>query len=152
MAMQLTLDANGNTAADSGFDPENIERFGLQGVTSLHRVHSIISSLSGDPNWYDADVTKVTMDTPEMLEAWQWYMDLRTVDHATPTPDQSLGFSDAAGGIFPFGLGKYAMEITWIGMISALKQDGVTIENWDVAPLPEGKALLPLRVVSISLY
>jgi ABC-type glycerol-3-phosphate transport system substrate-binding protein len=81
----------------------------------------------------------VTMDKPTMIDAWQWYINLRTVDHCAPTPQQSQGFSDAAGGIFPFGLGKYAMEITWIGMISALKQKGVTIQNWDVAPLPQGK-------------
>ena len=135
----MTKDANGKGPQEAGFDPTNIDRFGLQGGTTLHRPHSVISSLSGDPNWYDEEVTQVTMDKPEMLEAWQWYMDLRTVDHCTPTPEQALGFSDAAGGIFPFGLGKYAMEITWIGMISALKLDGVTIDNWDVAPLPGGK-------------
>ena len=139
VAIQLTVDTSGRTPLDAGFDPENIERFGLQGVVALHRVHSIISSLSGDPYWYDEEVTQVTMDKPEMIEAWQWYMNLRSVDHCTPTPEQALGFSDASGGIFPFGLGKYAMEITWIGMISALKLEGVTIGNWDVAPLPEGK-------------
>jgi multiple sugar transport system substrate-binding protein len=139
VAIQLTKDTNGKTPQDAGFDPENIDRYGLQGVTTLHRAHSVISSLCGDPKWYDDEVTQVTMDKPDMLAAWQWYMDLRTVDHCTPTPEQALGFSDAAGGIFPFGLGKYAMEITWIGMISALKLDGVTIKNWDVAPLPAGK-------------
>jgi len=139
VAIQLTVDTSGRTPSDAGFDPENIERFGLQGRTDLHRVHGTISSICGDPNWYDEEVTQVTMDKPEMLDAWQWYVNLRTVDRCTPTPQQSLGFSDAAGGIFPFGLGKYAMEITWIGMISALKLEGVTVENWDVAPLPTGK-------------
>jgi multiple sugar transport system substrate-binding protein len=139
VAIQLTVDSGGRTPTDAGFEPGDIERFGLQGVTALHRVHMIISSLCGDPNWYDEEVTQVTMDTPEMLEAWQWYFDLRSVDHCTPTPEQTLGFSDAAGGIFPFGLGKYAMEITWIGMISALKLEGVTVQNWDVAPLPQGE-------------
>lgn len=139
VAIELTVDANGNKPTDAAFDAENVERFGLQGVTALHRVHCIISSLSGDPNWYDEEVTQLTMDKPEMVDAWQWYIDLRTVDHCTPTPQQAQGFSDAAGGIFPFGLGKYAMEITWIGMISALKLDGVEVENWDVAPLPAGK-------------
>lgn len=140
VAMQLTLDTSGNTPLDSGFNPEEIDRFGFQGRTDLHRVHSIISSISGDPNWYDAEVTEVTMDKPEMLDAWQWYINLRTVDHCAPLPQQALGLSDASGGIFPFGLGKYAMEITWIGMIAALKQEGVTIgDNWDVAPLPAGE-------------
>ena len=139
VAMQLTVDTSGKTAADSGFDPQNIDRYGLQGRTDLHRVHCIISSLSGDPKWYDDAVTKVTMDKPAMLDAWQWYINLRTQDHCTPTPQQAQGLSDAAGGIFPFGLGKYAMEITWVGMISALKLKGVSIKNWDVAPLPDGK-------------
>ncbi|MEZ4733707.1 MAG: hypothetical protein R3E79_41955 [Caldilineaceae bacterium] len=58
----------------------------------MHRVHCIISSLSGDPNWYDEEVTQLTMDKPEMVDAWQWYIDLRTVDRVRRRRNKPRGF------------------------------------------------------------
>jgi multiple sugar transport system substrate-binding protein len=140
IATALTVDKNGKTADSSGFDPENIQQWGFQYQTSLHRAHCLVTSLCGDPVWFDKDITKCVMDAPHIVEAFQYLVDLRCVSHVSPTAQYMQSIGGSAGGIQPFGLGYYAMEHTWIGMISGLHQEGVKIgKDYDVVYIPKGK-------------
>ncbi|MGQ9553457.1 MAG: ABC transporter substrate-binding protein [Anaerolineae bacterium] len=139
-ALALTVDKDGKIATEAGFDAENIQQWGFQYTTSLHRMHNLVTSLSGNEAWFDKEVTKCTMDSVEIVEALQHLIDLRCVHHVCPTAQQAASIADVAGGIFPFGLGYYAMEFTWVGMTSALKLPGVKIgDAWDVVTYPKGK-------------
>ncbi|HXG35991.1 MAG TPA: extracellular solute-binding protein, partial [Dehalococcoidia bacterium] len=140
-ALQLTVDQSGKTAAESGFNPEETVQWGFQYTTSLHRMHDLLVGL-GAPEYFDEEVSRCQMDSPEFVEALQWLIDLRCKDHVSPTAEQTQALAAAAGEVFPFGLGNYAMEFTWVGMVSALHKPGTKIGNdWDVTWLPKGEKL-----------
>jgi len=139
-ALALTVDEAGRPATDPGFDPTTTKQWGFQFDTSLHRMHNLVTSLSGNEAWFDKDITVCQMDSPEIVEALQYLIDLRCVHHVAPTTEQAAGVEGLAGGIFPFGLGYFAMQFAWVGMTSALKLEGVKIgTDWDVTTYPKGK-------------
>jgi multiple sugar transport system substrate-binding protein len=100
-AQKLTLDASGNDATSPSFDAPNTDRWGL-----------LIPAHWGDPLWLrgilpiilqnggttlSADGTTTTgyMNSPETVEALQWYVDLFKVHQVAPTREEIDAFAGA---------------------------------------------------------
>jgi len=82
IAKELTVDTNGNTASNSAFDPENIDRFGFQMGLWDMPVFAFMRSNGGD--FISEDWLTLTLDKPENFEAIQAIGDLMNVHHVKP--------------------------------------------------------------------
>ena len=133
LALKLTLDSGGKRPGEAGFDKGNVKQYGFQFRPQPYRFYNVFRGYNG-AEYFDKDVTKTRFTEPESIASMQWFADLRNKDMVAPSPaaDQAM----RAGGIQPFTSGAWAMEHTWIGLISNLHQPGVKVTNWDVINLP----------------
>lgn len=119
-AKQLTVDAGGKHPGDAGFDPENIERYGVHWPTWWIPVHSLIAS--NDGLWIDPETGLLAIDKPEATQAIQALADLVLVHQVMPqsTAIEALGMSNTQ----MLENGKLAMAIdgswalSWMHKIS----------------------------------
>ena len=110
--------------------------FGFQYQTSLHRLYSPFAGHGGE--YFDRDLTRTLLDGGASIKALQWFVDLRCKHGVSPTPAQAADVQRAGGGGQVFGMGNYAMEYTWIGLIAYLHTPQSKIgDGWDVAPIPQ---------------
>lgn len=93
VAKQLTTDINGNHAGDAGFDPENVDVWGVNWPTWWIPLHAAVQSNEGE--WINQE-GKLALDTPEATQALQRIADLRFVHQVMPQAAQmeGLGMSD----------------------------------------------------------
>lgn len=114
-ALTLTVDANGNNAKSANFDPNNITRWGLQIPDHwgdnlwLRGILPLIYQNGGKVVSDDGTTTDGYMNSPETVEAVQWYVDLFKVHHVAPTREDV----DAYAGVDMFQSGIVAM--LWTG-------------------------------------
>ncbi|MEO8608843.1 MAG: sugar ABC transporter substrate-binding protein [Chloroflexota bacterium] len=80
-AKQLTLDANGRHPDDAGFDPDNIQQFGVAWPLD-NFVLPVGAVYSNGGAWIEDG--KVVLDSPEAMEALQKLADLIYVHHVAP--------------------------------------------------------------------
>ena len=121
VAKQLTVDVNGNHPGDAGFDPDNVDRFGVHWPTWWIPVHSIIAS--NDGLWIDPDTGLLAIDQPEATQAIQALADLVLVHQVMPqaTAMEALGMTNTQ----MLENGKLAMAIdgswalAWMHKINA---------------------------------
>jgi multiple sugar transport system substrate-binding protein len=136
IAMQLTVDANGNNAASPDFDPENIVQYGMDNRGGWWRsfqttVYSFGShTISDDGTSFDG-----YMNSPEAIEALQWMHDAIHTYHVAPTSNYLTALP---GGVMPeFLAGKVAMVFgmgPWfLGMLE--EQPGF---EYAILPMPTG--------------
>jgi multiple sugar transport system substrate-binding protein len=94
IAKELTVDTAGNHPDDVGFDPENIDRWGVHWPTWWIPVHSAIAG--NDGLWIDPATGLLALDQPEAVEAMQAVADLLLVHHVMPQGSsmESLGMSN----------------------------------------------------------
>ena len=121
VAKQLTIDVNGKHPGDSGFDPENMERWAIQWPTWSLPLHAAIASNGG--HWLNLETGLFELDKPEATEALQKVADLMLVENVAPR-----GAALAALGLTNTQMlenGKLAMAIdgswalSWITKINA---------------------------------
>lgn len=95
VAKQLTVDTNGNHPGDSGFDPDNIARWGVHWPTWWIPIGSAVEANGG--YWIDPETELLMLDQPEATEALQRIADLVLVHQVMPqaTAMQALGMSNA---------------------------------------------------------
>jgi multiple sugar transport system substrate-binding protein len=74
VATQLTVDNNGKHPGDSGFDGDNVKRWGIHWPTWWIPLHAAMISNGGD--WVDRETGLVVADKPEAIEAIQNIADL----------------------------------------------------------------------------
>ncbi|GAB4458162.1 MAG: hypothetical protein Fur0044_51410 [Anaerolineae bacterium] len=74
VATQLTVDNNGKHPGDSGFDVNNVKRWGIHWPTWWIPLHAAMISNGGD--WVDRETGLVVADKPEAIEAIQNVADL----------------------------------------------------------------------------
>ncbi|SDM85241.1 ABC transporter substrate-binding protein [Paenibacillus jilunlii] len=86
-AKKLTVDTNGKTAADPGFDPKKIKQYGVNASTWWGVYSNFIYSNGGD--FISADGKSFGLNQPEAVEAIQKISDLMNVYHVSPSPVQS---------------------------------------------------------------
>lgn len=121
IAKQLTIDANGNHPGDSGFDPDNMERWAIHWPTWSIPLHAAIASNGG--YWIDPETSLLALDQPEATEALQNVADLMLVHQVMPRGGamEQLGMSNTQ----MLENGKLAMAIdgswalAWIHKINA---------------------------------
>jgi len=83
IAKQLTIDKNGNHPGDSGFDIDNVVRWGIHWPTYWIPLHAAMISNGGD--WVDRETGLVVADQPEAVEAIQKVADLMGKHQVMPT-------------------------------------------------------------------
>jgi multiple sugar transport system substrate-binding protein len=90
---KLTVDKNGKTAADSGFDANNIQTYGVSWPTWSIPLHAAVASNGGE--WIDNSTGLFALDKPEAVEAIQQVYDLSLKHHVSPSDEatKELGMS-----------------------------------------------------------
>jgi multiple sugar transport system substrate-binding protein len=83
-AKKLTFDKNGKNASEAGFDPDNIEQYGVMFETWDVPLTCFIASNGGQ--WVSDDGKKFMLNSPEAVEAIQKLADLVNVYHVAPSP------------------------------------------------------------------
>lgn len=106
VATALTVDVNGKHPNDADFDPENIERWGVDWPVGTLHLHSAILGNGGD--WLDEN-GRLIIDQPAATEALQNIADLTLKHHVRPASAamQALGMSNSQ----MLDNGKLAMAI-----------------------------------------
>ncbi len=128
LATALTIDKNGKHPGDSGFDPQNIQQYGLAIYTNHHGFYQAYALLNqqGD-HLLNASQNALDYPKADMVKAWQWLQDLIFKYHVVPT-----GETNPSGD---FLAGKTAMLIDGPWQIPAMQnQAGL---KWGTFPFPQ---------------
>jgi multiple sugar transport system substrate-binding protein len=121
VARELTVDTNGRHPGESGFDINNVARWGIDWPQWWIPVHAAIQSNEGQ--WVDPNTGLLTLDQPAATEAIQRIADLSLVHQVAPqaTVFQQLGMSNTQmleGGKLAMGVdGSWALA--WMHKIQA---------------------------------
>jgi multiple sugar transport system substrate-binding protein len=89
VAKKLTLDKNGKTPNDVGFDKDNIVQYGCMIENLTWQLE--VWCLSNGSGFFSEDGTEVIIDDPAAIEALQKIADLYLVEHVAPL---SSGLTD----------------------------------------------------------
>ncbi len=123
-AHKLTLDASGNNAESSDFDPENVVQWGTH--VSWFKPTILSTMWQFGTNWTDGE-GNATMNSEEAMAAVQFWYDLIHKENLAPQPAGFDAWQSFAGG-------QLAMipEGSW--MLNFNNDNEV---NWGVCPLPQ---------------
>jgi multiple sugar transport system substrate-binding protein len=142
-AKQLTVDANGNDATSADFDKDDIEQWGIMLPAHwgdplwLRGILPIIFQNAGTTLSEDGTTATGYMNSPETVEALQWYVDLFKVHFVAPSRENL----DAYAGTDWFQSGLAAM--VWTGrwpLKDYLKNPDLSFGTMGLPAGPEGKA------------
>lgn len=135
LAMQLTVDANGNDATSAEFDPEAIEQYGLdsQFTENDARAWSTVFGGSGSAVAEDGS----TAQWPDnWREGLQYFYDGIWVDHFIPNGTAVQALAD--GNTFQSGLVAMDVVHQWYVCCIYPAEGEPAVTDWDIAVLPEG--------------
>ncbi len=121
VAKQLTIDSKGRHPGEDGFDPDDIQRWGVHWPTWSIPLHAAIASNEG--YWLNPDTGLLELDKPPAIEAVQAIADLNLRHHVAPAAAsfEQLGMDNTQ----MLETGKLAMAIdgswalAWITKIEA---------------------------------
>jgi len=136
IAMQLTVDANGNNATSPDFDPENVVQYGMDHRGDWWRsFQSVIYSFGSHTISEDGSTLDGYINSSETIAALEWMRDAVHVHHVAPTANWIQGLP---GGVMPLFLeGQIAMVFgmgPWfLGMLE--EQPGF---EYAILPMPTG--------------
>jgi multiple sugar transport system substrate-binding protein len=125
LALQLTLDANGNDATSADFDPDNIVQFGF--VNQWSDARRMASSFGGG-SFVGEDGQAVMPE--HWAEYFRWYYDGMWSSYFIPNAAYVGSDLLAAGN--PFDSGNVAMANTHLWFTCCIN----TELNWDLATVP----------------
>ena len=132
VAMQLTLDANGNNATSPDFDPTNIVQYGFDDSWGSFRDWAVIWGAPGVGRPTTDDFKTATVNAPEWVSGLQWYSDAIWKDHFMPD-SAAISAIDPANGD-TFAMGQLAMWKSHTWYMSEAMMD-LTFK-WDIAAAP----------------
>jgi multiple sugar transport system substrate-binding protein len=135
---RLTVDANGVRGDEPGFDPDNVEVFGIglqdsggNGHGQQHWAHYVVSN---GFQYTDAETwgTEYNYDAPQFVETLDWYRGLIEKGYMNTLEEALSG----VGAVESFGAGRYAMltDGSWMNR-AFFGLDDVDVE---LAPVPVG--------------
>ncbi len=127
MAQKLTLDNKGRNALDPAFDPNNIVQFGLRWGTGADQT---IFAWAAGGELLSPDGKKSNINSPEVIQAWQFMADLIHKYHVVPTPEQAEGLTE------PFLSGRVAMALEGTWYLDSWAKNAKF--RFDVVPPPIG--------------
>ena len=139
LAMQLTVDAEGNDATSPDFDPDSIEQYGLdaQMVENDTRAWSTIFGGSGSAVAADGSSAQWPDNWRTGLQYWY---DAVWTDHfipAKPAVDAVTG-STTDSNTFQFGRTAMAIVHQWYTCCVYPGEGEAAVKDWDIAVLPVG--------------
>ncbi len=131
-AMLMTLDADGNDATSSDFDPENVVQWGYDDSWTDMRGQLTMWDASGIGRPTSDDYKTATVNSEEWVSGLQWLSDGVWKEHFIPDLVDQEAYYAVAGD--PFGGGMVAMfySHTWFfpeGLVDLPF-------GYDIAPLP----------------
>ncbi|MFQ3566165.1 MAG: sugar ABC transporter substrate-binding protein [Aggregatilineales bacterium] len=132
-ALQLTIDSNGNNALSPDFDPDNIAQYGLWAPAWPRAFQAIARSFGAVSISPDGSQTSGYVNSPEYIQAAEFYRDLVHRYKVSPTP----ATLQAQPGVDPFRNGSIAMR-GWYGPWLLTTYNETPGLNFGVAPLPVG--------------
>jgi multiple sugar transport system substrate-binding protein len=146
VAMKLTVDANGKTADQDGFDAKKITQYGF--VWQGHDDARAIGSYWGADKLVEPD-GKTARIPPQWADAWKWTYDSIWKYHFQP--DYALYQSEAWGASNPFNSGKVAMGETFLWYTCCMDNAG---DKWDIAVVPayNGKTTANLNADTFRIF
>lgn len=108
VATALTVDVNGNHPGESGFDVENVDRWGVTWDYANGTTLAAIANING-VTWIDPETLKINIDSPAGIESIQRLADLMHVQQVMPRSSafEGLGMSNTQ----MLETGKLAMAI-----------------------------------------
>lgn len=121
LARKMTIDKNGKTPNDAGFDKDNVVQYGFDGWDWAP--WRMVQGKFGNPLGMTADYKKATMDSPEWKAALQFHADTLYKHYVRPN-SASDNAASAFGDNSPLASNKLAM---W-EIFSWMSYD---YENWD---------------------
>ena len=123
-ARALTLDTNSDGT---------IDQYGVGIEPSIFRLAPFIWQAGGELVDNQEKPTRLTIDTPEALAAFQWFVDLQVKEHVVPDAVSE----SAEDGESRFLNGRLAMYFNSRRGVPTYRT--ITSFTWDVAPLPQGE-------------
>lgn len=145
LAKQLTVDLDGNTPNDSGFDPARVKQYGFMPDLGHGRQTYMWANnaeiIAGDGT--------MPMDSPEFIEAMNWLADLGLEHFVSPSP------AFQAAGEVSLQAGTVAMQHIGVWLLGRINEAGV---NWGTFQVPYSKTKAsyghysPLCVFSKTKY
>jgi multiple sugar transport system substrate-binding protein len=138
IALQLTLDANGNTAASPDFDPDKVVQWGIDIISDgwWRGFQSYLQSWGVLTISEDGTTTTGLLNSDEAVAALEWYRDLVFKHHVAPS--LSVIGATEGGRVQLFQDGKIAMGVTFHGPWWQDVFNGTPNLEWTVAPVPAG--------------
>ena len=136
LAMQLTVDANGNDATSADFDPASIEVWGLDAQFTNNDPRAWSTIFGGSGSIVADDGT-----TAQWPDNWrtglQYFYDGMWTDHFIPTKAE-LDAIEPGGNSFQTG--RIAMDVVhqWYTCCVYPTEGDPPVTDWDVAVLPTG--------------
>lgn len=121
VARMLTRDVNGNHPGDSGFDVENVDRWGITWDYANGTTLAAVANIN-DVTWIDPETLKINIDSPAGIEAIQNLADLMLVHYVMPQSStfQGLGMTNTQ----MLDTGKLAMAVDGSWALDWMKEMG----------------------------
>lgn len=129
---KLTLDSEGNTPADAGFDPAKTVQFGYNAALDIQAIY--LNFLGSNGAQYQNADGLMDFDTPEGVAAFQYIVDLINKYHVAPSAADTNDNGDFSRD--QFLQGKLALFQTGSYNLANIN-DGADFE-WGIVQLPEG--------------
>ncbi len=108
IAMQLTVDANGNNATSPDFDPDNIVQYGMDQRHDWWRgFQTVVYSFGSHTISDDGTTFEGYINSEETIDALQWMHDAVHVYHVAPTSEFMAALP--SGAMQAFYDGQFAM-------------------------------------------
>lgn len=140
IALELTIDENGNNALSPDFDPDNIVQWGMDIIPDgwWRGFQSYLYAWGAHTISDDGTTTVGYLDSETAVEAWEWYRDLVHEHHVAPSAT-FLGATEG-GRVQLFQDGRVAMGVTFHGPWWQDVFNETPNLEWAVVPLPAGPA------------
>src|SRR5439155_15840850 len=124
----LTVDASGNDATASNFDPKSIKQFGYFEQSTDARG---VATLFGGGLPYDPADPKTAKIPDNWRAGWKWYYDSIWKNHFAPSYDYQQSDLLAKGNPFKSGNVAMAHTHTWYTCCFDIQK-----LQWDIAVMP----------------
>lgn len=138
IALELTVDANGNNANSPDFDPENIVQYGMDIIPDgwWRGYQSYLYSWDSHTISDDGTTTDGYINSDSAVEAWEFYADLVHEYHVAPSATE-IG-SIEGGRTQMFQDGTVAIGVTFHGPWWQDVFNETPNLSWAAVPLPVG--------------
>jgi multiple sugar transport system substrate-binding protein len=136
-AMKLTIDHNGKTALESGFDSGKIKQYGVDSWNTSQELWMNLMWMNGATGILKAPYSNVvTIDEPQSIEVFQFLHDLNFKYHVSP-PAQIFVTQGGEETSFANQTIAMAFKGSWNNNFFSTS---IKNFNWGVAYLPKGPA------------